>query len=88
MVGKAIGILPSDIYSNRRNLGKISEYIARQGTKFDLGDSNALMQLYISKHSDNVETVDSQIDWVDYILTRDWIERLGKSSIGQTQQDV
>ena len=68
-VGKAIGVDAKEIQKNRRNLGLMSQYIARMDGKYELGDPSAYMQMYISKHDNNVQLLDSQQDWIDYILT-------------------
>ena len=69
MVSKAIGVTTQNIWRFRRNLGKMNEYLAKVDGRFQLGDSNSIMQMYISKHDENIETLDSQLDWTDYILT-------------------
>lgn len=84
-VGKIIGVDSTEIYTNRRNLGAISEYLHRLGKSYDLGDQSISMQTYISKHDSNIEGLDSQMDWTDYILTQDWIDQLADAIIQETQ---
>ena len=68
-VSKAIGVDATTIYKNRRNLSLVSQYISMMEGKYELGNSEVNMQMYISKHDDNVQQLDSQSDWIDYILT-------------------
>lgn len=68
-VGRIIGVDGVDIYKNRRNIGAISEYLHQLSKSYDLGDQTQDMQIYISKRDSNVENLDSQLDWTDYILT-------------------
>ena len=37
--------------------------------QFDLGYSDQSMQLYISLHDGNMGSLDSQLDWIDYMMT-------------------
>lgn len=87
-VGKAIGVDAKEIQKNRRNLGLMSQYIARMDGKYELGDPAAYMQMYISKHDNNVQLLDSQQDWIDYILTQDWIDTFANRTIGDEVDDA
>lgn len=82
-VAKAIGVSASNIQRNRRDLGSVYQYLAKMDGKYDIGDMDSQMQLYISKTDDNTQTLDSQQDWVDYMLTQSWIDRLAKKSIDE-----
>ena len=84
-VANAIGVSSSEIFTNRRDLGKISEYLAKLDMKYDVGSIQDDMQLYISKHDDNVGSLDSQKDWIDYILTQTWIDKLASKAVGAAQ---
>ena len=59
-VGKAIGIDPTEIWSNKRILGKVNEYLVKMGTKYDLGSPDRKMKLYISKVDGNSSSLDYQ----------------------------
>lgn len=45
-------------------------------SKYEIGDPSLDMQMYISRHDGNVSNLDLTMDWIDYILTPDWIRRL------------
>lgn len=32
--------------------------------------------MYISKHGDNLAQLDCLPDWTDYVMTRDWLEKI------------
>ena len=81
-VGELIGVPPGKILSGKRDLGLMGEYLSKMEGKFDLGDSDKTMQMYISKHDDNTGSLDSQTDWVDYMMTQDWIDRLKDAALG------
>ena len=84
-VSEAIGVPSTKIVKHRRDAGKMEEYIARLDGKYDLGEQDKIMQMYISKYDGNVGSLDSQLDWVDYILTKDWITQLAKRVIDNVE---
>ena len=84
-VAEAIGTTSKDIYSNRRNIGKVTEYLAKMDARYDVGTFQDNMQLYISKYDKNVGILDSQKDWIDYIMTQTWIDKLAEKSVGAVQ---
>ena len=79
-VSEVIGVDSQDIYDNRRDLGKMQEYLYKMAAKYDLGKSTDDMQMYISRNGGNTGRLDSQADWYDYILTRTWIDRLARKT--------
>lgn len=81
-VAKLIGVSSQDINDNKRNIAKVKEYLRRLDNTYEIGNFNDPMQLYISKHDNNTQELDSQFDWVDYILTQDWTDKLANKSIG------
>ena len=83
-VAEAIGVTSSEIYSNRRNIQYITKCLSSQEDKFDLGDVGSEMQMYISKHDNNIGNLDSQQDWIDYILTQTWIDKLAAKTIDES----
>ena len=88
IVGKAIGVEPDDIFKYRRDIGKMSEYISKMMSKFDIGDPSGNTQLYISRHDGNISSLDSTSDWVDYILTQSWVDRLAKQSASSSSSST
>lgn len=86
-VGEAMGIDPAKIYKYRRDVGKVHEYLAKQDGRYELGTMNDNMQMYISKYDDNVGSLDQQQDWVDYIMTQTWIDKLAQSAIDNTEKN-
>lgn len=85
LVADIIGAPASEIYRNRRHYGRMTNYIRILDSKYDMGDPDANMQLYISRHDDNVSQLDSTLDWVDYILTENWVRKLADASIDKIQ---
>lgn len=81
---ETVGISSSRIYTNRRNIAEVVKYLALLGNSYDLGEQLRTMQLYISKYEGNIGSLDSHQDWVDYIMTRDWIDELSAKSIDAT----
>lgn len=67
-VSKVIGVDSYDIYQSRRDIGKTKENLAKLLSKCELGDSERPVQMYISRHDDNIGGLDSETDWVPYIL--------------------
>lgn len=57
-VAEIIGTTPGKIFSNRRNLQKVSQYIAKIDNMYELGNLDYDMQMYISKHSENTGILD------------------------------
>ena len=86
LVQDAIGVDSEEIYSNRRNIQQMNKYLAMQDNKFDLGDIGSEMQMYVSKYDKNIGSLDSQQDWVDYILTQTWIDKLAAHTIDETTE--
>lgn len=58
-VANSIGITSETIHKNRRDLGKVTEYLTRQGSKYDLGEQDLEMQMYISRQDSNIGSLDS-----------------------------
>lgn len=50
-------------------MGRVSEYLAKMDGRYDIGTYSDNMQIYISRYDGNVGSLDSQKDWIDYILT-------------------
>ena len=84
-IADIIGVPSSEIYRNRRQYGQMTNYIRMLDSKYEIGDPESDMQMYISKHDDNVSQLDSTIDWVDYILTENWVRKLADASIDKIQ---
>ena len=84
-IASSLGITADEIYRNRRNLGVIDDYLAKLGKLYDLGEPGQTMQMYISKYDGNIGSLDSQKDWVDYILTQDWIDNLAYKVVSNVQ---
>ena len=81
-VSKLIGVSSYDIYNNKRELAKVKEYINRLQGVCEMGDVQYPIQMYISKHDGNIGNLDSHTDWVDYILTQTWIDKLASKASG------
>ena len=47
-----------------------------------MGNVHDPIQLYISKHDNNIGSLDLNVDWVDYILTQKWIDKLATKANG------
>ena len=87
IVAKAIGVSSWDIWDSKKNLGKINEYIYMMDGKFDLGNPEGNMQMYISRHDGNTGMLDSDRDWIEYILTSDWVDDLASRCAGLVSSD-
>ena len=59
-VAEAIGVDSSYIQTNRRDLGKMYQCLAKMDGKYDIGDISSQMQIYISRTDDNIQSLDSQ----------------------------
>lgn len=81
-VSSLIGIDADKIDNDKRELAKVKDYINRLQGVCEMGDVQYPIQMYISKHDDNIGSLDSHTDWVDYILTQSWIDKLATKSIG------
>ena len=81
-VSKLIGVDSEEIWSNKRNLAKVKDYLNKLRGVCEIGSVQDFMQLYISKHDGNIANLDSLGDWTDYILTQGWIDKLANRSIG------
>ena len=81
-VSKLIGVSSYDIYNNKRELAKVKEYINRLQGVCEMGDVQYPIQMYISKHDGNIGNLDSHTDWIDYILTQTWIDKLASKASG------
>lgn len=69
-VASVVGVSDADdIFRDRRDLGKIKNYLSKLQTSYDMGDVDLPMQMYISKHDDNIGDLNSLADWQDYIMT-------------------
>ena len=44
--------------------------------KYDLGNVDDPLQMFISKHSDNVSQLDCLPDWTDYVITDSWLDKI------------
>lgn len=77
---------PSEIYKNRRNANKVYDYILELQSKFDIGNFDDDMQMYISKSDGNDHDLNDIDYWSDYIMNLTWINKLAKSSI-MTQEN-
>lgn len=82
IVSKLIGIGSEDIENNKRNLGKIKDYINKLKSICEIGNLENTIQVYISKHDGNICGLDSIVDWSDYILTQTWVDKLATKSMG------
>jgi len=87
-VSEAIGVSSSELYKNRRQYGKMSQYVRMLDQRYELGDLDLNMQLYISKHDGNTSQLDSTMDWIDYILTSDWVRKLAAATIGDSSGNL
>ena len=80
-VAEAIGLpSSSEIQDNARDLGKVKGYLSKMDSRYDLGEPGSNMQLFISRKDGNTSPLDFQADWVDYILTREWVDKLARST--------
>jgi hypothetical protein len=68
-VSSLIGVESSEITENKRNLAKVKEYLNRLRGVCEIGNVQDPIQMYISRHDANTESLDSKNDWADYILT-------------------
>lgn len=75
-ISKLIGVDAEDIDKNKRNLASAKDYLYRLQSNYELGNPQDPIQIYISKHDNNIGSLDSGSDWVDYILTQRWIDKL------------
>ena len=75
-VANSIGVGASEIFDNRRNMIKVSEYLSKMNGTYDIGRYGDTMQLYISRQDENIGSMDSQKSWIDYVLTQTWIDKL------------
>ena len=80
-----IGVSQVEIGKNIRNLGKVNEYLSKIRSLYEIGNPLNHMQMHISLRDDNVAGLDSQHDWVDYVLTQQWIDQLCEHA---TQDEV
>lgn len=81
-VSKLIGVDSEEIWSNKRNLAKVKDYLNKLRGVCEIGSVQDFTQMYISKHDGNTANLDSLQDWTDYILTQGWIDKLANRSIG------
>lgn len=81
-VSKLIGVSSGDINQNKRELAKVKEYLNRLRGVCEMGDVGNPIQMYISKHDVNIGGLDSHTDWIDYILTQTWIDKLASKACG------
>ena len=63
-------------------MSKVKDYLNKLQSVCEIGYAQDSMQLYISRHDGNIANLDSSSDWVDYILTQSWIDKLATKSIG------
>lgn len=75
-VAKAIGVDSNYIHDNRRNLGITYQCIQKMNGKYEIGEEGRQMQIFISKEDDNMQRLNSQQHWIDYILSQSWIDEL------------
>ena len=68
-VSNLIGVDVKTINDDKRDLAKVKEYLNRLKNVCELGNVQDPIQLYISKHDNNIGSLDLNVDWVDYILT-------------------
>ena len=90
-VAKMIGLKNggSEIFQNRRDFSKTSEFLSRMNSSYELGDVNHPMQMYVSKVNGNVSELDTLERWQDYIMTQSWIDDLAKfSANGDASQTI
>ena len=85
-VASQIGVTSDELYKNRRNMKAVIEYMSRLGSKYELGELDSDMQMYISKHDGNQEMLDSNMDWADYLLTESWLNKLVKNALVNTDE--
>ena len=81
-ISKLIGVEPYDIDDNKRNLPKVKEYLNKLQSICELGNVQDPIQMYISKHENNIGGLDTSSDWTDYILTQRWIDKLATKANG------
>lgn len=81
-VSKLIGVSEKDIDENKRDLAKVKDYLNKLRNVCEMGDVQYPMQMYISRHDGNIGGLDSHSDWVDYILTQTWIDKLASKANG------
>ena len=82
-IAAAIGVDASDIQKDKRDFGKTSENLKKMEVSFDLGYPDQDMQIYVSKKDRNIDELDYDQSWVDYMFTQSWIDRLAKATIGE-----
>ena len=90
-VAKMIGLKGggSEIFENRRDFGKTSEFLSRMNGAYELGNVDHPMQMYVSKVNGNVSELNSLGNWQDYIMTQSWIDDLAKfSTNGDASQTI
>jgi hypothetical protein len=68
-IAELIGVNVQTINANKRDLAKVKDYLNRLKSVCELGNVHDPIQLYISKHDNNIGSLDLNVDWVDYILT-------------------
>lgn len=85
-VAQEIGVTSQELYKNRRDLRSVTEYLSRLEGKYELGELNSNMQMYISRRDGNSEVLDSNGDWADYLLTRTWIDKLVNQALVNTDE--
>ena len=81
-VAKLIGVSAEEINENKRNLAKVKDYLNKLRGVCEMGDVSSPLQMYISKHDGNIGGLDSSADWIDYILTQAWIDKLAQRASG------
>ena len=81
-VSKLIGVSSQKIDEDKRDLAKVKEYLNRLRIVCEMGDVKAPLQMYISKYDGNIGGLDSHSDWIDYILTQSWIDKLASKACG------
>lgn len=81
-VAKLIGVSAEEINENKRNLAKVKDYLNKLRGVCEMGDVSSPLQMYISKHDGNIGGLDSSADWIDYILTQAWIDKLANRASG------
>jgi len=71
-----MGISFKEFNDNKRDLGKMKKYLSILESSREIGNPSLPMQMYISRHDNNVGSTTAHEDWVDYIMTQNWVDDL------------
>lgn len=86
-IAEQLGVQSQDIFEGKKSIGEISDFLSKLENTYDLGNLDDNMQLYVSKYDNNIGSLESQKDWVDYILTQTWVDKLGAATVDQSSNN-